>query len=208
MKKLTTFICSCLAFLLISQSTSFAYASNKTNVTTNKNDSSYKSAFMTDDNLVPITDENLINELKLLDPGMKKEASNTNPIQPYSYPSDNPDSRMITGKVRQAYSNTTIKAVVIGLYNYIATKVPEVAKKNAIYYAINSFVSLKINSSLQPHYFEAWLWETHDWNNGVHIVYTTTIHYTDSSYSKVDGVDYYQVDYYPIYKNGVHYHKY
>lgn len=150
-----------------------------------------------------INNENIINQLKELDPGL-----NENSISTLAYPSDNPDSRIIRGKIRQAYSNNGIKAVVLGLYNFLAYKIPDVAKKNTLYYMLNSFVTINLNNAIKPHYYEAWIWETHDWANGVHRVYTTMVSYTDSSYSKVSSTDYYQVDYYPIYKNGQHYHKY
>lgn len=186
--------------LLLSINTIPAFAYTNSNENSNL---SYNENYL-ENNL--ITDENTINQLKQIDPGLNKNSENL--ISTFAYPNDNPDSRIIRGKVRKAYSNNGIKAVVLGLYNYLATKIPDVAKKNTLYYMLNSFVSINLSNAIKPHYYEAWIWETHDWANGVHRVYTTMVSYTDSSYSKVSSTDYYQVDYYPIYKNGQHYHKY
>lgn len=171
---------------------------------TNSNSLNNNNTIELENNL--ITDENIINELKELDPGLNK--NNKNSISTFAHPSDNPDSRIVRGKVRKAYSNAGIRAVVTGLYNYLASKLPDEAKKSTLYYMLNAFVTSNINSAIKPHYYEAWIWETHDWKNGVHRVYTTMVSYTDSSYSKMSDTNYYQVDYYPIYKNGQHYHKY
>lgn len=195
MKKVTTFICSLLVFVFVNQSASFAYSSNNIN------------SKSSDEENLKVTEE-LKNQLLNSSVIINKAPNSSSEISIMAHPSDNPDSRQLTGVVRKAYSNNGVKVLVTGLYNFLASKIPEAAKKNYLYYAINSFVSTQIISNIKPHYYEAWLWETHDWDAGVHRVYVTVKSYTDSSYTKVSGVTYNQVDYYPIYKNGVHYHKY
>lgn len=137
-----------------------------------------------------------------------EEVNSDYEISTFAYPSDNPDSRKLTGILKRSYKNSDIKIATTALYNWGVAYVPTAIKKSKYFNFINAWVNVKILSAIKPTYVATWAWETHDYKTGNHIVYNTVVHYSDSSYSKVISSQYFEADRYPIYVNEKHYHKY
>lgn len=118
-------------------------------------------------------------------------------ISLFSLPNDNPDSVTIVQPVYKVYTNQIYRDIADLFTDYIVNKIPLKITKSELggFYASKLFGFSKY---IEQTYVGSWVWETHDYNAGVHIRYATVVHYSDNTYSKPVEVALIQADRYPI----------